>query len=88
VTAGPSKEFDDAADKAENVRLTGDAKIGHNDAAVAMTEAVKGSISELGLDDHLGKTVWEGTVVDSAGTKHDIRLDAASGAVVSNVVDR
>ena len=48
---------------------------------------VSGTITELGLDDHLGKVVWEGDVRDPSGTKHSVRIDAGSGDVVTDRVD-
>jgi uncharacterized membrane protein YkoI len=87
VTAGPSREIEDRNDVAENARLLSQDRVGYAKAATTLTDTVKGAVTELGLDDDLGKAVWEGTVVDGAGTRHDIRLDAASGAVLSNTVD-
>ncbi|BDZ47780.1 hypothetical protein GCM10025867_44940 [Frondihabitans sucicola] len=87
VTAGPTSKSTDADDLAENKRFLGDATVTAREAAATLTETVDGSVAELGLDDHLGKTVWEGDVIDSAGTKHSIRLDAGTGDVVTNAVD-
>lgn len=87
ITAGPAKKSTDAEDLAENKAFLASSGIGYATAASKITATVAGTVTELGLDDHLGKTVWEGDVVDSSGTKHSIRLDSGSGAVVTNTID-
>ncbi|ROQ40721.1 hypothetical protein EDF46_0081 [Frondihabitans sp. PhB188] len=87
ITAGPAKKPTDAEDLAENKAFVAASGIGYAKAASTMTATVAGTVVELGLDDHLGKTVWEGDVVDAAGAKHSIRLDSSTGAVVTNTVD-
>ena len=87
VTAGPTAESSDAEDLAENKHLLDGAELSWAEAAAAMTDTVAGTVTELGLDDHAGAVVWEGDVVDPAGTKHSVRIDAATGKIVSNVVD-
>ena len=57
------------------------------DAASAMTGAVDGTVTELGLDEDRGTVVWEGDVVDAQGVTHGVRVDAGSGDVVSRSVD-
>ena len=87
VIAGPTAKTSDAGDLAENVAFLAAAKIGVSKASELMRDAVAGSVTELGLDDHQGAVVWEGDVVDSANQRHSIRLDAGSGNVVTNSVD-
>ncbi|PZF57314.1 metallopeptidase [Curtobacterium sp. MCSS17_008] len=87
TTAGPTKEPADADDAAENERFVGAADLSVTDAASALTDTVAGTVTELGLDDHAGKVVWEGDVVDGSGTKHSVRIDAGSGKVVTSTVD-
>ncbi|KQO62859.1 PepSY domain-containing protein [Curtobacterium sp. Leaf261] len=87
VTSGPTTKSSDQDDLAENTRFLGAAKLGHTEAAKVMTDAVAGTVTELGLDDHAGAVVWEGNVVDTANTKHSVRIDAGSGDVVTNEVD-
>jgi uncharacterized membrane protein YkoI len=87
TTAGPTQETTDADDIAENQRFVGAADLSVTQAAEALTTAVPGTVTELGLDDHRGTVVWEGDVRDAAGTKHSIRIDAGSGDVVTNTVD-
>lgn len=87
TTAGPTKETSDAYDVAEAKRFVGAADLSVAQAASALTKAVSGTVTELGLDDHAGAVVWEGDVLDASGTKHSIRIDAGSGEVVTNTVD-
>lgn len=87
TTAGPTKETSDADDVAEAKRFVGAADLSVAQAASALTKAVSGTVTELGLDDHAGAVVWEGDVLDASGTKHSIRIDAGSGEVVTNTVD-
>ena len=87
VTSGPTRETSDQADRTENTAFLAADRIGYQKAARSMTDRVSGTVTELGLDDHRGTTVWEGDVLDSAGTKHSIRLDASTGAVITSAVD-
>ncbi|OUE21895.1 hypothetical protein BFL34_00366 [Clavibacter michiganensis] len=87
VTAGPVADSDDADDLADTAALLQGAGIGHADAASAMTGAVAGTVTELALDEDGGRILWEGDVVDAAGVTHSVRVDAASGDVVSQDVE-
>jgi len=87
VTAGPTAETSDAEDLAENKALLVAAKLSYAQAAIVMTDTVAGAVTELSLDENAGAVVWEGDVVDSANVTHSIRINAGSGAVISNQVD-
>ncbi|WIB76304.1 PepSY domain-containing protein [Curtobacterium sp. MCPF17_002] len=87
VDGSPRTEQSDADDRAENERFVGAADLDVQDAVSKFEDLHAGTITELGLDDHLGKVVWEGDVRDSSGTKHSVRIDAGSGAVVTDAVD-
>jgi uncharacterized membrane protein YkoI len=87
VTAGPTADDSDADDRAENTAFVDAARIDYRKAASVLVDTVAGDVTELGLDDHAGTVVWEGDVVDSAGTKHSIRIDAGTGDLVTNTVD-
>ncbi|PYY62314.1 MULTISPECIES: PepSY domain-containing protein [unclassified Curtobacterium] len=87
TTAGPTEETADADDVAENERFVGAADLSVAQAASTLTKTVRGTVTELGLDDHAGTVVWEGDVLDGSGTTHSIRIDAGSGKVVTNTVD-
>ncbi|WGW11672.1 PepSY domain-containing protein [Saxibacter everestensis] len=85
VTEGPTKEDDDAADKAKHQDRVKAAKLDYRAAAKAMRDAVADAeITELNLDTYRGKTVWEGDLAGSGGTKHSVKIDAASGEVIAN----
>ena len=86
VLRGPTKEDDDAADRAEHKARVKAAKLDYATAAEKVVAAVPGArIVELNLDDRRGRTVWEADLVGPDGTKHEVKLDAASGAVVSKI---
>lgn len=74
-----------AAKHAEHRQRVRAAKIDYRAAAAKARAAVRdGKITELNLDDHRGTTVWESDVTDTSGTKHEVRIDAASGALLAN----
>jgi len=87
VSGSPRAETSDADDRAENDRFVAAADLDVSDAAGKFEDLHAGTITELGLDDHLGKVVWEGDVRDPSGTKHSVRIDAGSGDVVTDRVD-
>lgn len=87
VTGTPQTETADADDRAEHERFVAAADLDVSKAVSAFEDLHAGAITELGLDDHLGKVVWEGDVVDGSGTKHSVRIDAGSGDVVTDQVD-
>ncbi|MCT9621632.1 PepSY domain-containing protein [Curtobacterium sp. C2H10] len=87
VSGSPRTETSDADDRAENERSTAAADLTVDDAVGRFEDLHAGTITELGLDDHLGKVVWEGDVRDASGTKHSVRLDAGTGKVVTDEVD-
>lgn len=56
------------------------AKIDYKEWAGKFREAVKGArIAELNLDTEKGQTVWEGCLIEANGSKHAVRIDAATG---------
>ncbi|WJY00365.1 PepSY domain-containing protein [Curtobacterium sp. 458] len=87
VTAGPTADATDADDVAENRRFVDAADLDVTEAAAKVVDVAPGTVTELGLDDHRGAVVWEADVRGSDGTKHSVRIDAGSGAVVTNTVD-
>lgn len=87
VVSGPTADPTDAEVRAENRRDLDAAKLSLADAVDAITKAQAGRITELALDDENGRPVWEADVVDSAGAKHTVKIDSATGAVVANAVD-
>jgi uncharacterized membrane protein YkoI len=87
VAGSPRTERSDADDEAENARFVAAAELDVSDAVAAFEDLHAGTVTEIGLDDHLGKVVWEGEVRDSSRTEHSVRIDAGSGAVVTDAVD-
>lgn len=73
-------EPDDRADREENLRRVRRAELDYRDAADAMRATVPGArITELNLDDHRGKPVWEGDAVGPDGARHALAIDARTG---------
>lgn len=87
VAGTPRTEAADADDKAEHERFVAAADLSVKQAVDALQDLHAGTVTELGLDDHVGTVVWEGDVLDSSGTKHSVRIDAGSGDVVTDRVD-
>lgn len=87
VDGTPRTETTDADDRAEDDRFVEAADLSVADAVSAVEDLHAGTITELGLDDHLGAVVWESEVRDTSGTTYSVRLDAGSGEVVSDAVD-
>jgi len=87
VAGTPQTEAGDADDTAEHERFVAAADLSVKQAVDAFQDLHAGTVTELGLDDHVGTVVWEGDVLDSSGTKHSVRIDAGSGEVVTDRVD-
>lgn len=87
VTAGPTADATDPDDVTENRRFVDAADLDAVEAAAKVVDVVPGTVIELGLDDHQRAVVWEADVIGTDGTKHSVRIDAGSGAVVTNTVD-
>lgn len=87
VAGPPQTEAADADDTAEHERFVAAADLSVKQAVDALQDLHAGTVTELGLDDHVGTVVWEGDVLDSSGTKHSVRIDAGSGDVVTDRVD-
>ncbi|MFD1544109.1 PepSY domain-containing protein [Nonomuraea guangzhouensis] len=82
VVSGPSAEDDDAADKAAYLDRIKAAKLDYQQAAGKIaTAAPGGRITELTLDGHRDKIVWEVDVVTSDGKKQNMTVDATDGTV-------
>lgn len=87
VAGTPQPEAADEDDQAEHERFVAAADLSVGQAVDALQDLHAGTVTELGLDDHVGTVVWEGDVVDSSGTEHSVRIDAGSGDVVTDRVD-
>ncbi|MDN5768354.1 MAG: hypothetical protein L0H96_21675 [Humibacillus sp.] len=89
VTSGPTKDDEDAADRAKHRQRLADSSVDYRQAVEAVSAAVpKGTIRELDLDTWKGKVVWEADVIDGSGTKREVKVDGSSGTVVLNQIDR
>ncbi|TYB54190.1 metallopeptidase [Nonomuraea sp. PA05] len=85
VVAGPTTEQEDADDKAKHRARVSAAKLDYAQAADKIAAAVpEGRVTELNLDTEQGKTVWEADVIGADGAKHEVAVDAATGAVTRN----
>lgn len=82
VLRGPTPEQDDAEDRAKYRLRVADAKVDFREAVEIITGAAPGRITELELDSHNGKTVWEADVIGSSQTKTEVKIDASTGSVL------
>ncbi|WP_067177280.1 PepSY domain-containing protein [Microtetraspora niveoalba] len=83
VVVGPTIKPEDAHDKAKHRARVAAAKLDYAAAADKILATVPGGrITELNLDTERGRTVWESDVITPDGVKHEVTVDAASGAVV------
>ncbi|MGP5164011.1 PepSY domain-containing protein [Arthrobacter rhombi] len=88
VMGSPSQEDDDAQDKKKHQKRVDAATVDFKEAAAKFRDAVPDArITELGLDDEQGTTVWEGDLIDGDGAKHEVQIDAGSGDVITNSKD-
>ncbi|MFD0477642.1 PepSY domain-containing protein [Nonomuraea thailandensis] len=82
VVSGPTTEQEDADDKAKHRARVSASKVDYAQAADKIAAAVpEGRITELNLDMKQGRTVWEADVIAPDGAKHEVAVDAATGAV-------
>lgn len=86
VVSGPSAEDDDdSGDKAEYLDRIKASKLDYKQAAGKIAEAVRdGRITELNLDSHRNKIVWEADVVTPDGNKQNMTVDATNGTVTKD----
>ena len=88
VVGSPTEENDDAQDKKKHQQRVDAATVDFKEAAAKFRDAVpEARITELGLDDEHGTTVWEGDLIDGDGAKHEVQIDAGSGDVITNSQD-
>ncbi len=79
VQQGPRLRDKDPAGQARQRALGQAAKLDYRAAAPKIGATVEGTITELELDTERGKTVWEAHVLDRAGTKRVVIIDAVTG---------
>ncbi|MEU7746475.1 PepSY domain-containing protein [Nonomuraea sp. NPDC049158] len=86
VVSGPRAEDDENADdKARHLDRIKSAKLDYAQAAAKVLAAVPGGrITEINLDSHRDKIVWEVDVVPPNGSKQDMTVDASDGAVTKD----
>lgn len=87
VLAGPTADATDPNERSRNRARVAAASIGLAKAHKRMLAAVPGGrVSAIELDDHRQGVIWRGDVL-AKGVRHDVRIDAVSGAVVLNAAD-
>ena len=87
VLAGPSTDPTDPNEESRNRAQVAAASIGLAAAQKRMLAAVPGGrVTSIGLDDYQQGVVWRGDVL-AKGVRHDVRIDAVSGAIVMNAAD-
>lgn len=88
VIGSPSRKQEDAVDRKEHRNRVSAAKVDYRKAAAKLRGAVPGArITELNIDTEQGITVWEASVLDDAGTKHAVTINAGNGKVLTNAMD-
>ena len=84
----PGQEASDAAaERAEAARLAPTAKVSRADAQAAARADTPGTVVEAQLGDEDGTVVWEIGVRAADGTGHEVKVDGATGAVLSSHAD-
>ncbi|MFJ8031779.1 PepSY domain-containing protein [Streptomyces sp. NPDC096032] len=58
-------------------------KVDLKQAVAVATRSAAGTVTEIELDDSLGKPVWKAEVVDARGTEREFTVDAADGTVTA-----
>lgn len=87
LVAGPSTDATDANEESANRARVAAAAVGLDAAQRRMLSAVSGGrITAIELDDDGDQVVWRGDVV-ADGVRHDVRIDAVDGSVVSDQPD-
>jgi uncharacterized membrane protein YkoI len=87
VLAGPSTDATDPNEESRNRAQVAAVSVGLAGAQRRMLAAVPGGrVTAIVLDDYRQGVVWRGDVL-AKGVRHDVRIDAVSGAVVLNAVD-
>lgn len=88
VERGPVLDQDDADDLAEQKALVQAKTVTFAAAAERALAAVpQGRLTDLDLESHDGRIVWEAQVLDDQQIERSLRLDAASGELLSNEYD-
>ena len=84
----PGQEASDAAaERAEAARLAPTAKVSRADAQAAALADTPGTVVEAQLGNEDGTVVWEIGVKAADGTGHEVKVNAATGAVLSSHAD-
>lgn len=79
---------DGARDSADRDEDAGKAGVSVSEASQAILKATPGTITELELDGDDNRLVWEADVAGKDGSWHKVGIDASTGKVVKNGVDR
>ncbi|MBL1102223.1 PepSY domain-containing protein [Streptomyces coffeae] len=88
VASYHSDDRDDAdeADRGhESVRT---ARVTLSDAAATALKAVPGTLSSIDLDDDARTAAWDAEILGKDGKWHEVTVDASSGTVLNQRVDR
>jgi hypothetical protein len=88
VISGPTTKHDDTVDRAKHQARVTAAKLDYVAATKVLNRAFPGArITELELDAQAHKTVWEADLSGSGGTELTVKIDAATGDVMSRATD-
>ncbi|QKV92515.1 PepSY domain-containing protein [Streptomyces sp. NA02950] len=87
VAAHPS-ESDDKDDADNDAKAAAKARVTLSDAAGSALKAVPGTLSSIDLDDDARTAAWDAEILGKDGTWHEVTVDASSGKVLDQHVDR
>ncbi|MEO7587447.1 MAG: PepSY domain-containing protein, partial [Arachnia sp.] len=76
-----------AQDQAEAAVLAALATVTEQEATRAATDAVPGTVSNIGLDDEDGFVVWEVDITKADGTRVEVLVDAGNAGILAQQVD-
>ncbi|MFF8866046.1 PepSY domain-containing protein [Streptomyces sp. NPDC015139] len=73
----------DHGDHASDRTIVKAGKVDLKQAVAVATRSTAGTVTEIELDDSLGKPVWKAEVVDARGTERAFTVDATDGTVTA-----
>ncbi|MEU8822845.1 PepSY domain-containing protein [Streptomyces sp. NPDC048636] len=84
-----AKDRDDADDNGgRDAESAGKARVTLSDAAATALKAAPGTLSSIDLDDDARTTAWDAEILGKDGKWHEVGVDATSGKVLNQRVDR
>ncbi|MFJ3809278.1 PepSY domain-containing protein [Streptomyces sp. NPDC090073] len=82
-TAAAGSAGTDHGDHASNRTIAAAGKVDLKQAVAVATRSAAGTVTEIELDDSLGKPVWKAEVVNARGIEREFTVDATDGTVTA-----